>query len=166
MPPLPLLPTSLVGSYAQPDWLIDREKLAGRFPPRTRMKELWRVPEQYLEQAWNDATVYAIAEQERAGLDIEMPFRQQRAVALGDAIARGELAVDIVDEAVGRIVATLLRFAPQIAERPSLEIVGCAAHRTLALDTAVRSAVLLRNEGGLLPVEVGDTELDQHGVDR
>ena len=65
-----LLPTSLVGSYAQPDWLIDREALAGRFPPRTRMKELWRVPEQYLEQAWDDATVYAIAEQERAGLDI------------------------------------------------------------------------------------------------
>ena len=65
-----LLPTSLVGSYAQPDWLIDREKLAGRFPPRTRVKELWRVPEPYLEQAWDDATVYAIAEQERAGLDI------------------------------------------------------------------------------------------------
>ena len=52
-----LLPTSLVGSYAQPDWLIDREKLAGRFPPRTRMKELWRVPEEWLEQAWDDATV-------------------------------------------------------------------------------------------------------------
>jgi len=67
---LPLLPTSLVGSYAQPDWLIDRAALAGRFPPRTRMKELWRVPEEYLEQAWDDATVYAIAEQERAGLDI------------------------------------------------------------------------------------------------
>ncbi len=65
-----LLPTSLVGSYAQPDWLIDREKLAGRFPPRTRVKELWRVPEPWLEQAWDDATVYAIAEQERAGLDI------------------------------------------------------------------------------------------------
>ena len=68
--PLPLLPTSLVGSYAQPDWLIDREKLAGRFPPRTRVKELWRVPEEYLEQAWDDATIMAIAEQERAGLDI------------------------------------------------------------------------------------------------
>ena len=65
-----LLPTALVGSYAQPDWLIDREALAGRFPPRTRMKELWRVPEEYLEQAWDDATIYAIAEQERAGLDI------------------------------------------------------------------------------------------------
>lgn len=65
-----LLPTSLVGSYAQPDWLIDREKLAGRFPPRTRVKELWRVPEQWLDQAWDDATIMAIAEQERAGLDI------------------------------------------------------------------------------------------------
>lgn len=65
-----LLPTSLVGSYAQPDWLIDREKLAGRFPPRTRVKELWRVSEPWLEQAWDDATIMAIAEQERAGLDI------------------------------------------------------------------------------------------------
>ena len=45
-----LLPTSLVGSYAQPDWLIDRAKLAGRFPPRVRAKELWRVDPEYLEQ--------------------------------------------------------------------------------------------------------------------
>jgi 5-methyltetrahydropteroyltriglutamate--homocysteine methyltransferase len=67
---LPLLPTSLVGSYAQPDWLIDRARLAGRFPPRTRAKELWRVDEEFLEQAWDDATVWAIHEQERAGLDI------------------------------------------------------------------------------------------------
>jgi 5-methyltetrahydropteroyltriglutamate--homocysteine methyltransferase len=67
---LPLLPTSLVGSYAQPDWLIDRAKLAGRFPPRTRAKELWRVDEAFLEQAWDDATVWAVHEQERAGLDI------------------------------------------------------------------------------------------------
>jgi 5-methyltetrahydropteroyltriglutamate--homocysteine methyltransferase len=67
---LPLLPTSLVGSYAQPDWLIDRAKLAGRFPPRTRAKELWRVDEEFLQQAWDDATVWAIHEQERAGLDI------------------------------------------------------------------------------------------------
>ncbi|TIX49020.1 5-methyltetrahydropteroyltriglutamate--homocysteine methyltransferase [Alteraurantiacibacter aquimixticola] len=67
---LPLLPTSLVGSYAQPEWLIDRAKLAGRFPPRTRQKELWRIPEEFLEEAWDDATIYAIHEQERAGLDI------------------------------------------------------------------------------------------------
>lgn len=65
-----LLPTMLVGSYAQPDWLIDREKLAGRFPPRVRALELWRVEPQYLEQAQDDATLLAIRDQERAGIDI------------------------------------------------------------------------------------------------
>jgi 5-methyltetrahydropteroyltriglutamate--homocysteine methyltransferase len=64
------LPTSLVGSYAQPDWLIDRERLRGRFPPRVRARELWRVDPQYLEQAQDDATLLAIRDQERAGLDI------------------------------------------------------------------------------------------------
>ncbi|HWC94770.1 MAG TPA: uroporphyrinogen decarboxylase family protein, partial [Pseudolabrys sp.] len=68
--PLPLLPTSLVGSYAQPDWLIDRKKLAGRFPPRVRAKELWRVAPEFLDQAQDDATLIAIRDQERAGLDI------------------------------------------------------------------------------------------------
>ena len=65
-----LLPTSLVGSYPQPDWLIDRAKLAGRFPPRVRAKELWRVAPEWLEQAMDDATLLAIRDQERAGLDI------------------------------------------------------------------------------------------------
>ena len=65
-----LLPTSLVGSYAQPDWLIDRKKLAGRFPPRTRARELWRVAPEFLAQAQDDATLVAIREQEEAGLDI------------------------------------------------------------------------------------------------
>lgn len=64
------IPTSLVGSYAQPDWLIDRERLRGRFPPRVRATELWRVDPQYLEQAQDDATLIAIRDQERAGLDI------------------------------------------------------------------------------------------------
>ena len=68
--PKTLLPTSLVGSYAQPDWLIDREKLAGRFPPRVRAKELWRVAPEWLDQAHDDATILAIRDQERAGLDI------------------------------------------------------------------------------------------------
>ena len=65
-----LLPTTLVGSYAQPDWLIDREKLAGRFPPRVRAKELWRVAPEHLEAAQDDATLLAIRAQEQAGLDI------------------------------------------------------------------------------------------------
>ena len=67
---LPLLPTSLVGSYAQPDWLIDRKNLAGRFPPRVRAKEMWRVAPEHLAQAQDDATLLAIRDQERAGLDI------------------------------------------------------------------------------------------------
>jgi 5-methyltetrahydropteroyltriglutamate--homocysteine methyltransferase len=67
---LPLLPTSLVGSYAQPEWLIDRKKLAGRFPPRVRAKELWRVGAEWLNDAQEDATKLAIRDQERAGLDI------------------------------------------------------------------------------------------------
>jgi 5-methyltetrahydropteroyltriglutamate--homocysteine methyltransferase len=65
-----LLPTTLVGSYPQPEWLIDRAKLAGRFPPRVRAKELWRLPEPYLADAQNDATLIAIRAQEDAGLDI------------------------------------------------------------------------------------------------
>ncbi|HEX9434688.1 MAG TPA: hypothetical protein VF936_18070 [Burkholderiales bacterium] len=65
-----LFPTTLVGSYPQPEWLIDRQKLAGRFPPRVRAKELWRVPEAHLAEAQDDATVLAIRAQEQAGLDI------------------------------------------------------------------------------------------------
>jgi 5-methyltetrahydropteroyltriglutamate--homocysteine methyltransferase len=65
-----LLPTSLVGSYPQPEWLIDRAKLAGRFPPRVRARELWRVAPEYLAQAQEDATLLAIRAQEDAGLDI------------------------------------------------------------------------------------------------
>ncbi len=65
-----LFPTTLVGSYPQPEWLIDRAKLAGRFPPRVRARELWRVPPDMLEEAQNDATIIAIRAQEKAGLDI------------------------------------------------------------------------------------------------
>ena len=64
------IPTSLVGSYAQPNWLIDRERLRDRFPPRVRALELWRVDPAYLEEAQDDATRLAVADQERAGLDV------------------------------------------------------------------------------------------------
>ena len=65
-----LFPTTLVGSYPQPEWLIDRKKLAGRFPPRVRAKELWRIDAAHLREAQDDATVLAIQAQEAAGLDI------------------------------------------------------------------------------------------------
>jgi 5-methyltetrahydropteroyltriglutamate--homocysteine methyltransferase len=65
-----LFPVSLVGSYPQPDWLIDRAKLAGRFPPRVRARELWRPAPEFLADAQDDATRLAIRAQEEAGLDI------------------------------------------------------------------------------------------------
>ncbi len=67
---LPLFPTAIVGSLPQPEWLIDREKLKGQFPPRTRAKELWRVEEAFLEEAQRDAIRLAVAAQEAAGLDV------------------------------------------------------------------------------------------------
>jgi 5-methyltetrahydropteroyltriglutamate--homocysteine methyltransferase len=69
-PTLPLLPTTLVGSLPQPEWLIDREKLGSRLPPRVRLTDLWRVAPELLELAQDDATILAIRAQERAGLDI------------------------------------------------------------------------------------------------
>jgi 5-methyltetrahydropteroyltriglutamate--homocysteine methyltransferase len=68
--PLPLLPTSIVGSLPQPGWLIDRDKLAHQFPPRVRAAELWRIPPELLADAQDDATRLAIRSQEEAGLDI------------------------------------------------------------------------------------------------
>jgi 5-methyltetrahydropteroyltriglutamate--homocysteine methyltransferase len=65
-----LFPSTIVGSFPQPEWLIDRAKLAGRFPPRVRARELWRIPEPWLAQAQDDATLLAIRAQEDAGLDI------------------------------------------------------------------------------------------------
>jgi 5-methyltetrahydropteroyltriglutamate--homocysteine methyltransferase len=65
-----LLPTTVVGSYPQPDWLVDRENLKSRLPPRVRVRELWRVAEPWLEAAQDDATLIAIHDMERAGIDI------------------------------------------------------------------------------------------------
>src|SRR5579864_4608001 len=65
-----VLPTTVVGSYPQPDWLIDRENLRKRVPTRVRAREMWRIPEPWLEQAQDDATIVAIHEMELAGVDI------------------------------------------------------------------------------------------------
>ena len=67
---LPILPTTVVGSYPQPDWLVDRAALTSKMPPRVRAKEIWRVAEPYLEQAQDDATLLAIRDMELAGIDI------------------------------------------------------------------------------------------------
>jgi beta-glucosidase len=89
----------------------------------------------------------------RAGLDIEMPFRQQRAMWLTDALESGELDRVTVEAAVERIVATLLRFAYVFESQPPLSIVGNDDHRALACEAAVASMVLVRNDGRLLPVD-------------
>ena len=65
-----MLPTTVVGSYPQPAWLIDTDKLASRLPPRVRAREIWRIPEPWLEQAQDDATIVAIHDMQRAGLDV------------------------------------------------------------------------------------------------
>ncbi|HEX5204224.1 MAG TPA: uroporphyrinogen decarboxylase family protein [Actinoplanes sp.] len=70
MAELPLFPATLVGSFPQPEWLIDRARLAGRFPPRVRAAELWRPAPEHLARAQDDATLLAIRAQEEAGLDI------------------------------------------------------------------------------------------------
>jgi 5-methyltetrahydropteroyltriglutamate--homocysteine methyltransferase len=88
------LPTSLVGSYPQPDWLIDRERLRGRFPPRVRATELWRVDPQWLEQAQDDATLLAIRDQERAGLDI-LTDGEMRRESYSNRFATALAGVDI-----------------------------------------------------------------------
>ena len=64
------LTTTVVGSYPQPDWLIDRERLGARLPPRVRARELWRVPEPFLAEAQDDATRLAVQDMERAGVDV------------------------------------------------------------------------------------------------
>jgi 5-methyltetrahydropteroyltriglutamate--homocysteine methyltransferase len=73
-----LLPTSLVGSYPQPEWLIDRDRLAHQMPPRVRARELWRIDPERLEAAQDDATLLALRDQERAGIDIVTDGEQRR----------------------------------------------------------------------------------------
>ena len=65
-----MLVTTVVGSYPQPAWLIDRDRLGERLPPRVRARELWRVPEPFLEEAQDDATRLAVQDMERAGVDV------------------------------------------------------------------------------------------------
>jgi 5-methyltetrahydropteroyltriglutamate--homocysteine methyltransferase len=91
---LPLLPTSLVGSYAQPAWLIDRERLGARLPPRVLLDELWRVDTPYLEEAQNDATVIALEDQHRAGVDI-VTDGEMRRESYSNRFANALTGVDI-----------------------------------------------------------------------
>ena len=101
MAELPLIPTTLVGSYPQPDWLIDRERLMSSLPARVRMKELWRVPEPYLAEAQDDATALAIRDLERVGRPtvwVKVPLEDGARVAAlyrdGEVLSRNQTDTD------------------------------------------------------------------------
>ena len=91
-----VLPTTLVGSYSQPDWLIDRARLGERLPARVRAKELWRVSPEQLEEAQNDATILAIRDQERAGIDV-LTDGEMRRESYSNRFANALSGVDLDD---------------------------------------------------------------------
>jgi 5-methyltetrahydropteroyltriglutamate--homocysteine methyltransferase len=114
--------TTVVGSYPQPDWLIDRERLGERLPPRVRARELWRVPERFLEEAQDDATRLAVQDMERAGVDVVTDGEMRResysnrfATALeGVDLDRPGVALDRTghENAVPRVVGPIRRARP------------------------------------------------------
>ncbi len=132
-----LIPTTVVGSYPQPDWLVDRAMLKAHIVPRTRLKAVWRIPEPYLEQAQDDATILAIRDMERAGIDI---------------ITDGEIRRESYSN----------RFATAL-EGVDLDNPGMVK-TTHGVDTPVPRVVgRIRR---MRPVEVRDMEFLRHGTDR
>jgi 5-methyltetrahydropteroyltriglutamate--homocysteine methyltransferase len=134
-----LFPTSLVGSYPQPEWLIDRAKLAGRFPPRVRARELWRPAPEYLAQAQDDATRVAIRAQEEAGLDV-LTDGEIRRESYSNHFATALSGVDIdhpgqaLDRSghpnpVPRVVGDIVRPGP--IQRPDLEFLRAHTDRAV-----------------------------------
>jgi 5-methyltetrahydropteroyltriglutamate--homocysteine methyltransferase len=121
---LPLLPTSLVGSYAQPTWLIDHERLGQRLPPRVLLNELWQVPTAQLEEAQNDATIIALEDQHRAGVDI-VTDGEMRRESYSNRFANALDGVDIdhPGEAIDRTgrAVPVPRVVSEISRRESVE---------------------------------------------
>jgi 5-methyltetrahydropteroyltriglutamate--homocysteine methyltransferase len=134
-----LFPTSLVGSYPQPEWLIDRAKLAGRFPPRVRARELWRPAPEFLAQAQDDATRVAIRAQEEAGLDVVTDGEIRReSYSNHFATALSGVDIDNPGEAldrsghpnpVPRVVGDIVRPGP--IQRPDLEFLRAHTDRAV-----------------------------------
>src|SRR5919206_325290 len=93
------LSTTVVGSYPQPNWLIDRERLAERLPPRVRARELWRVPEPFLEEAQDDATRLAVQDMEQAGVDV-ITDGEMRRESYSNRFATALEGVDLDDPGV------------------------------------------------------------------
>ena len=120
-----LLPTTVVGSYPQPDWLIDRENLRHRSPPRVRRPEIWRVAPDWLDQAQDDATLLAIRDMERAGIDLDHDGETRRE-SYSTVFANSLDGIDLANpgtvpsrrgepDAVPRVVGPLRRKGPVLA---------------------------------------------------
>ncbi len=121
---LPLLPTSLVGSYAQPGWLIDKERLGQRLPPRVLLNELWRVAPEQLAEAHNDATIIALHDQHRAGVDIVTDGEMRReSYSNRFASALDGVDIDLPGEAIDRTGKTVPvpRVVAEIVRREPVE---------------------------------------------
>jgi len=132
-----LLPTTVVGSYVQPEWLVDRDNLKGRLPPRVRALEMWRIDPEFLEQAQNDATLLAIRDMERAGVDI-----------ISDGEVRRESYSNRVATALGGI---------------DIDNPGTAIDRTGHPNPVPRIAGPIRRER---PIEVDDVKFLRASTDR
>jgi 5-methyltetrahydropteroyltriglutamate--homocysteine methyltransferase len=122
--PAHLIPTTVVGSYPQPDWLVDREALRNRRVPRVHAPELWRVPADFLEQAQDDATVVAIREMERAGIDIVTDGEIRReSYSNRFALSLEGIDADHPAEVQGRTGPTLVpRVVGKIRRRAAVEV--------------------------------------------
>ncbi|MBX3188930.1 MAG: cobalamin-independent methionine synthase II family protein [Labilithrix sp.] len=125
-----LLPTTVVGSWVQPDWLVDRASLKSRLPPRVRAAQLWKIPPEHLEEAQDAATLAAIRDMELAGIDV---------------VTDGEIRRESYSN----------RFATAL-DGVSLDPPGTAIDRTGHANPVPRIAGPIRRKG---PVEVRDAEL-------
>lgn len=131
------MPTTVVGSYPQPGWLIDRQRLMGRLPPRVRLQEVWKPAAEDLEQAQNDATLIAIRDQERAGIDI-----------VSDGEMRRESYSNRVSNALGGI---------------DIDNPGTATERTGATNVVPRVVGKISWDG---PIEAEDVRFLRANTDR
>jgi 5-methyltetrahydropteroyltriglutamate--homocysteine methyltransferase len=133
--------TTVVGSYPQPDWLIDRERLADRLPPRVRARELWRLPEPFLEQAQDDATRLAVNDMERAGVDV-ITDGEMRRESYSNRFATALEGVDVDDPGVAldrtghenpvpRVVGPIRRTRP--VEVRDVEFLGSITDRRVKI---------------------------------
>ena len=134
--PRTVLPTTVVGSYPQPAWLIDRSKLGSKVP-RVRAPEIWKVEAAHLEEAQDDATLIAIRDMERAGIDI---------------ITDGEMRRESYSN----------RFATAL-QGVDIENPGSTVNRTGTRSVVPRIAGPIRRKG---PVEVRDVEFLRRNTDR